>query len=381
MLPAMASPTESHQPTVCEVVVGGRTSRFLVTQPDDLLQAHFVRGEFAEGPFLVDLLQYIRPGAVVLDIGANIGNHTVWFAAHAGAGQVIPFELNPAAIELLRENIALNQLDNVDLGHLGVGCGEGPGQVVVNTAYDDNLGATSFKAAAAAPDAPTFRVDSIDRMLPGRRVDFVKIDVEGMEVTALRGMPALLDRCRPVVYLEMWHLSLTSNVQFFDWLARHPYRVQRQHGPNFLCLPEADTECGQLRDAAYDEGWGFASFADDAGPQREAALAALRVYCDTGEHASLLHFAAHVLCHHGDPAGARAALDRAATPKGWTLALLQTRLAIADRLEDRTLVVDTLARLADLLPDGDHKATQLTDLIWQSDCDLAWQRDVRTVLG
>ena len=79
------------------------------------------RGLFFEAMELEELRKTVRPGAHVVDVGANTGNHTIFFAGPMKAASVLPFEPLPAAADALRASVARNGLTNVDLSRLGVG--------------------------------------------------------------------------------------------------------------------------------------------------------------------------------------------------------------------------------------------------------------------
>jgi FkbM family methyltransferase len=94
----------------------------------------------------------------VLDVGANIGNHTVFFEKILGASKVIPIEPVSRAIDLLRLNVSLNRLMRTDLCYLGVAFGAATG---MGTAYvagnigDDRL-RSIFLASAAVQEAVNY---------------------------------------------------------------------------------------------------------------------------------------------------------------------------------------------------------------------------------
>ncbi len=79
------------------------------------------RGLFFEAMELEELRKVVGPGAHVVDVGANTGNHTIFFAGPMKAASVLPFEPLPAAAAALRASVARNELTNVDLSRLGVG--------------------------------------------------------------------------------------------------------------------------------------------------------------------------------------------------------------------------------------------------------------------
>ncbi len=160
-------------------------------------------GEYCEDE--VRLFQkVVRPGDTVLDIGANIGAHTVFLANAVGQdGRVIAFEPLRSNFQMLCANLALNGLQHVEPMHAAVGLEVGTVQVpragLMNVG---NQGAFSVKDPL--PDDATLD------MVPMTTVDaltleschFIKIDVEGMEEEVLRGAAATLKRHQPILHLE-----------------------------------------------------------------------------------------------------------------------------------------------------------------------------------
>lgn len=150
--------------------------------------------------FLLPLLERMeRP--VVLDIGANIGNHALAFSRHAQA--VYAFEPIPEIFQLLKENIAQNGLDHVHAVDRALSDGTGDAVIYVNRA--GNLGSSSFYQRGHQSERQTIRRQRGDDALAELglgRVDFIKLDVEGHELNVIQGLEATLGHCRPLVLME-----------------------------------------------------------------------------------------------------------------------------------------------------------------------------------
>ena len=154
----------------------------------------------------------LRPGDVVVDVGAHTGRHTLpMIRAVAPGGQVFAFEPLPMARAQLERSIA----------------DRGPGVTVFPYALADREGTDEFVVALDLPaysglktriyDAPTrlerisVEVRTLDGVLAGQRsVRYVKIDAEGGELGILRGATSMLARQRPVVSFEFGANSLAS---------------------------------------------------------------------------------------------------------------------------------------------------------------------------
>nr|WP_148590313.1 FkbM family methyltransferase [Aquisphaera giovannonii] len=155
----------------------------------------------------------IRPGDVVVDVGANIGFFTTLFARLAGpGGRVVAFEPDPDNLRLLRGNVAsLTGAAEVTLIEAAVGAERG----TASFSFDRATGATGHLGATATmggtlygdgtpqvKETPVETVDAVaDRL--GVRPAVIKLDIEGGELDALRGARSTLVAHRPVVVSEL----------------------------------------------------------------------------------------------------------------------------------------------------------------------------------
>jgi len=220
--------------------VEGRPVFFCIRNPADRIQRKHSRGRFYEPEELALIAAHFPRGGVFCDVGANIGNHSLYALLFLAAAQAIVFEPNPGAYDLLIANLALNWVaDRVDLSHLGYGLSDREQTGLQMQLHDNNLGATRLVEGTGAG---TIAVRSGDQMLAGRRVDFIKIDVEGMEMAALRGLEATIAACRPPIFVELEHENRPA---FLDWTAAQGYRLAHegrrfQHNQNLLIAPQRD---------------------------------------------------------------------------------------------------------------------------------------------
>jgi FkbM family methyltransferase len=189
-------------------------------------------------------------GKVVYDIGAFHGIMTLFFSRQAKA--VVAYEPHPANFRRLQENINLNRLGNVTAFNRGIGECEG----VIELACDPRMpGAASGDPAIglqlrnSLPDAQTMRIGvyPLDHEVERHNFplpDLVKIDIEGMELSALRGMKNLLAAQRPQLYLEMHGATESEKerkaVEILDFLARSGYGSIR-HVETGATITRSDT--------------------------------------------------------------------------------------------------------------------------------------------
>lgn len=149
----------------------------------------------------VELLgQILRPGDVVVDVGANIGNHTVFYAQKVSPGGIV-YSMEPQRVtfELLCANLAINGLVNVIPMQVGVGDAEGELPVPI---YDPNtvrnFGAVNIEGHTAGEIVKIIPLDSLEL----KRCNLIKIDVEGMELKVLKGAEKTIRACRPFLFVE-----------------------------------------------------------------------------------------------------------------------------------------------------------------------------------
>ncbi|MDB5805175.1 MAG: FkbM family methyltransferase [Betaproteobacteria bacterium] len=207
-------------------------------------------GEFAQPELdhLAGMIGLCGPDPVILDIGANVGVHSLFFSGLAGArGRVHAFEAQRIIFQMLMGNLALNSIENVH-GY-GVALGREAGELKLPPVdYNQRWNFGGMGLATESPD-PQFAHGTLERAAADRnemvpvttldslalgRVDFIKIDVEGMEEDVLRGAARTLDVSRPLMQLEWWG---RDNGSLPTYLLEHlDYRVfQAQH--NLICVP------------------------------------------------------------------------------------------------------------------------------------------------
>jgi FkbM family methyltransferase len=191
--------------TVNDVIslVRGRDGYFLVNRNDYFVgQALELYGEYGalEAAFLKRL---VRPGANVVEVGANIGAHTIGLAKAVGPqGKVYAFEPQRACFALLQAQIALNQIGNIIAYNQGVGGERGRLWVPrVNYGQVGNFGGVSLAGEPSA-DAEAVEIVTLDDCLGGQPCALIKIDVEGMEEAVIRGGMGVITKQRPMLYVE-----------------------------------------------------------------------------------------------------------------------------------------------------------------------------------
>jgi FkbM family methyltransferase len=156
-------------------------------------------GEFSEGEIDV-FRRMVQVGSVVIEVGANIGSHTVFLSRQVGpTGKVMAFEPQRIVFQTLCANLALNDLTNVFASPRAVA--EQPGFIVVpemDYRTENNFGGLSLGDHKRGDRVEVVTIDGLE--LP--RCDLIKIDVEGMEQQVLQGAQQTIARLKPMLYVE-----------------------------------------------------------------------------------------------------------------------------------------------------------------------------------
>lgn len=145
------------------------------------------------------LRQAIRPGMTVLEIGANMGSHSVDMARACAPGPFYAFEPQPRLFQILCANLALNGIANA-LAYPDA-CGEVAGSAIVpwmDYGRPGNFGDMSLRSEGKGLSVNVRPIDGLGLEQCG----LIKIDVQGYEAQVLRGARATIMRHRPIIYIE-----------------------------------------------------------------------------------------------------------------------------------------------------------------------------------
>ena len=167
----------------------------------------------------------------VADVGANQGLYTLYFSRQSPEGRIYAFEPDPRLFAALKENIQQNRAENV---------------VLSNAAAADRIAKLTLRAGrfnrgdnrivpshTASPGTVEVDAMPLDDAIPERRLDLLKIDVQGFEVQVLRGAQRLL-QANPdlVILLEFWPHGLriadSAPEELLQILAKAGFSIYRQ---------------------------------------------------------------------------------------------------------------------------------------------------------
>lgn len=210
-----------------EVVVQGaaRTYRFPFEPTNLSIALRHAAGQFYEIQTLQRLAPLMSRGDHVVDVGANIGNHTLYFAGELGC-QVTPFECNPRLAPLLRKAVEDADLAGlVDLRYLGKAVSDTDGDVFFNYIRNDYSN-VSKESDSSLTRVPAMNLDSLD--LPS--CGLLKVDVDGGEIGVLRGAEAFLARHRPLLVIEVMNFNTAEALILIDKAGYAMIRENAQAG-------------------------------------------------------------------------------------------------------------------------------------------------------
>ena len=213
---------------------------------DDPVVRGYLAG-YRPNEHMTDLLpRFTKPGDCVLDLGAHVGTFSL--TAAALGRRVIAVDASPKHVDLLRRSVARNGFDTMRVVHTAVG--EGRGTVRFHVAGLWGMIAHPGQELPEVRNQPVVEVslvrgDTLLKRLGQTRVDFIKMDIEGSEVAAVRGMKSLLRRDdAPVIVYECNGLTLPefgfTTGDLLRTLEGFGYQTYRAEEGRFRLFPSSD---------------------------------------------------------------------------------------------------------------------------------------------
>ncbi len=207
------------------------TIKFKFPDPDDFLSQQIIQHEsFYETRYLRFIQKYHKqlirrsPG-IVVDVGAHIGNHSIFFSKILNQ-KVYAFEPQLDIYNCLHKNIQINHISHLVITkNIAISAKEEDLHVIKK--YDNMCGSTQWwytnKRTDYGQRIKSMTLDSLFK----RRVDFIKIDVEGMEMEVLKGANKIINRDCPVIMIEITDIDgeghFPNKEKFEYWLEENNY--------------------------------------------------------------------------------------------------------------------------------------------------------------
>lgn len=181
---------------------------------------------------------------VILDIGANIGTYTTWMAKLLPTSKIYSFEAQRLVFQMLCGNLAINNFDNCYTYNMAVGKTNGFITVSEPNYYsNEDFGIFSLieekikEKSGNVYNIPLITIDSFVEMYNIDKVDFMKIDVEGMDLDVLQGATNTISKYKPHIFIEHSdnRTSILENIVSYLGIDKYNYTVI---GNNLLVKPK-----------------------------------------------------------------------------------------------------------------------------------------------
>lgn len=201
---------------------------------------------------LGNLSLYLSPGSVFVDVGANYGIYSLIAARIVGdSGRVIAFEPAQENFEILKKNILLNCMNNINLFPLALSDRNGLMKLYYHPDPGRNSLIPEHSKFMNGEEVEVKKLDQVLEKIGINLVDFIKIDVEGADLLVIKGAKETICKYRPVVQFE-YIPSMQSGTDLlqetFDFFSRNQYVVMSSEkrltqpelittGGNFLAIP------------------------------------------------------------------------------------------------------------------------------------------------
>ena len=197
-------------------LVHGDHGHFLTLSNDNVISNSIATSGFWGSDQIEAFRHHVRPGDCAIDIGANLGHHSVVLGQLVGpTGRVLAFEPQKRVFRLLMGNLALNGLDHVEAWGVALGDIEGTA-MMMHPGYDDpeecwNVGSLGIHTEHSGPAEGATRLGKpervqirrLDDILAGQPVHFIKSDAQGYDVLALEGGRESITRWKPAILVEI----------------------------------------------------------------------------------------------------------------------------------------------------------------------------------
>lgn len=241
-------------------IVSTKQGRFLIVNEDETIQRSLVaRGFFEPLPALLAILIARQSKGLIVDVGANVGSFAVPVGVAIGGGRLVAIEPQRQVFAVLEVNLVINGILGVRSHRVAVAQAKGEASTLRVPIFDvrceNYIGSVSFdpeviavRSALPGVAEPSQRAQryedvavlGLDQLLPGEDVDFIKIDVEGMEQDVIRSGFGLINRRLPFIYYEAWPIERLQHRSHAvaEMLRGLGYRLFRTGGDVFACHPQ-----------------------------------------------------------------------------------------------------------------------------------------------
>jgi len=211
---------------------------------NDILFNEAVENGINEKYFVELVSKILKPEDIVMDLGGNIGTHSILMSNIVSEGKVFTFEPQSLIYSILQNNILLNNRKNIDTYRFA--CSDKDFETISMEPYSFmgkriNTGALRVDLNGVSGDlALTRTIDSFNF----EKLNFIKIDIQGSEVKALRGAKKTIAKLKPYMFIEIeqQHLlamntSAKELIEIILSLGYSLYRIVSSYTCDHICVP------------------------------------------------------------------------------------------------------------------------------------------------
>lgn len=238
---------------------GTRTIRLpngalFVAHPDCVVSSALIYAAWPEFRELQFIRRLLKPGDVILDVGANVGHISLLLVDIVGAENVFAFEPTPISFQRLAENWQTNGWETSNLFQTAIGRSNGSVLIPNSTRPETKNAVSSKNGMAGGIQVPLRTLDDCREHWGRRRIGFLKIDVEGYEREVFAGAGKLLQADRPQVIM-FESLGNVVDEEIAAALGAARYRIfaldahgnpdfSRRSNQNLFAVPEENASSG-----------------------------------------------------------------------------------------------------------------------------------------
>lgn len=193
-----------------------------------------------------EIAKYYKEGTLFLDIGSNYGTHSIYIANiiknNNQSGKVYSFDIQPKIIELFKENIKINELnDYINLYEFGLGDTNKTMELIIPNDYNNHsnpgmisLTNNNLNNNDTKINVPIKKLDDLNISEP---ISIIKIDVEGFELEAFQGGIETIKKNKPYILIEIWE---HNKDKYFNWINNNFsfYKIQNISAHDYLLIPD-----------------------------------------------------------------------------------------------------------------------------------------------
>jgi FkbM family methyltransferase len=178
--------------------------------------------------------KYSNKNKIALDIGANIGTHTIYLSDYFK--EVYAFEPQKNVFELLESNVQINNCKNIITKNYGLGNSNKNEKMEI---YDINSrinhGAIGIDKTGTS-NGETINIKILDEMKLDN-IGFIKIDVEGYEYSVLEGSKNTIEKSKPIIIIEINYKSIKDYTNIINFFNKLNYKLYRISSDDCLAIP------------------------------------------------------------------------------------------------------------------------------------------------